>query len=223
MRNQNPNKKLLKSVLGTNASSLANSLGEFAIDQCITDAVLKDIPIVGTVLALYKAGNDAQAYLFAKKVLRFLQETESIPLDVRVKFVSELSESDKEKLGDNLLLLINNIRELNAAEYLGRCFSLLMTGKINHFTFYQYTHIIECLTPYLLQQIIFLYQHKNMAPVITSDIYLLSSYGLLDLDMSRPLVVNNLSTPSYKKTKIGQNFYDQIIITNEPVIPIPNG
>ena len=218
----NTNKKFIKSLTSTSASSLVDKIGEFTIDQIITDQVIKDIPIIGTALSLYEAGNEIQSYLYTKKLLKFLNEVESITQSDRHKFLGELSNSDKDKLGDNLLLIIDNIKELNAAVYLGRAFSLLVSGKIQIFTFYNFAHIINNLTTYLLQQIIFLYQYKEFAPVTGGDMYQLSSLGLLDLDHTRLIRGSEGSgapTPNFEKTRLGQMFYDEIIVTNDPVIP----
>jgi hypothetical protein len=205
----NPNKKLVKSLLCSNASSLSDKLGEFALDQCISNSMLRDIPIIGTALALYKAGNDYQAYIFTKKVLRFLVETESISREERLHYLDSLEDDEKEKLGDNVLLILDNIQDFNAATYLGRCFSLLMSGELSEFTFYQYTHIITNLTPHLTQQIKFLYQSEFMHGYNHNDMYYLISIGLLEMDMSKLMREGKL--PIAQRTDLGLAFYKQII------------
>ena len=75
-----PNQSMLASIKNSsNTTDLADKIGEVALDSLLSDGLLKDIPVIGTALSLFKAGNDVAAYFFAKKILAFMSEIETIP------------------------------------------------------------------------------------------------------------------------------------------------
>lgn len=85
-------KDLLKSIAkSSNSHNLVDKVGETALDAVLDDGVLKDIPIIGTALSLYKAGDSIRANLFAKKILAFLYEIEELSSEQRQQFIEKTS------------------------------------------------------------------------------------------------------------------------------------
>ena len=65
-------KSVVKAIADSGGLELAVDAAEVSLDQLLTDGVLRDVPIVGGLVNLYKAGIGVRNYLFVRKVARFL-------------------------------------------------------------------------------------------------------------------------------------------------------
>ena len=54
-------------VKSEHSADLFEKLGEAALDSELADGVLKDLPFIGIIQRMYKAGNAITAYFFCKK------------------------------------------------------------------------------------------------------------------------------------------------------------
>jgi hypothetical protein len=141
-------------------SSLVSSLGdsqlidaaadaaEQTLDNLLSDGVLKDIPVLGHALKLWKGSIQLSTYLFARKLLRFLAPLNSIPQEVRYEFLREL-EADPEKrkrVGEHLLLLLDRMDDLNKPEFLSKAFAAYISGRISYHEFRQLGFAIDRCT-----------------------------------------------------------------------------
>src|SRR5690606_30561587 len=61
------------------------SMVDAILQSGVSSDVFKEIPIVGTLVNLVRAGNNISNLLFTKKVLKFLVELNEIPLEQRQK------------------------------------------------------------------------------------------------------------------------------------------
>lgn len=59
---------LKDTILKSELPALMNELGEIGIDSLLADGVLKDIPVLGSVLAIGKTYGNVRDYLFTKKI-----------------------------------------------------------------------------------------------------------------------------------------------------------
>lgn len=212
---ETPNKKLLSSLLSRNAASIGEKLGEVAIDNAMSASILKDIPIIGTALGLYNAGNDIQAYLFLRKITNFLTEIEKVSYEERCKFLCGLTTKEKSNLGDTLLLHIDNLTDLNCAKYLGRSFMLLSTNEISLHTFNMYCHIISNLSEHVLEQLKFCYQFSNFIGVCGDSMYFLNSLGIIDINWKVTIGKETKLTSIPEQNELGQAFYSNVIVACE--------
>lgn len=62
---------LLTVISNSGGEDLIREAMELAIDKFLTDGILKDIPIVGTVANLFHIGIKTQGYIFTKKCKNF--------------------------------------------------------------------------------------------------------------------------------------------------------
>ena len=99
----------LPESIGTELTTIQGNLMEIGVDSLLNDGVLKDIPIVSSVLGIVKTGVAVKDHLYVKKLLRFLNAFQKLDETKRLNFVSnELSnESDKERFGEVMLNLID--------------------------------------------------------------------------------------------------------------------
>lgn len=210
--NKTPHQKMLNSLLSSSASSIGEKLGEVAIDSVMTASVLKDIPIIGTALNLFEAGNDVKAYLFIRKITKFLTEVEQASFEKRKEFLSKLNEKEKSNLGDTLLLVLDSIKEMKSSSYLGRSFMLLTNGDITFHTFNIYSHIIANLSDHLLEQLKFIYQFENFIGISSDSMHFLNGLGLLEIKWKVTMGREAKLRPVPEQNELGKKFYKEVIV-----------
>lgn len=177
-------KDLFKSfVKSNNSHDLFDKIGETALDAVIDDSVLKDIPIIGTAISLYKAGDSIRANLFARKILAFLREIDDLSQDKRKLFIEEnfTNQNDKEKISEIILSFIDNADRSQSCTYLGRAFKLYVLGCIDRRTYDLYCFALRRLSNYLIEQIHSYYRLGNSCGVERHAIHELASLGIIDI------------------------------------------
>lgn len=214
----NPNESLLVSVKNSkHTADLAARLGEVPLDSLLQEGVIKDIPIIGTAITLWKAGNDVSAYFFAKKVVSFLTEIEKISAEKRKKFLENecADAAGMEHVGEVTLMLIDKMDHPVLAKLLGRAFSLMVYGTISRQTFEIYSYIIKDLNPYLIRQLEQYYQNENLSVIDAPAATQLSNYDLVKIEISPNRTGSTNTMPkSYLRTEFGKFFYEQLIKSN---------
>ena len=211
---QKVEKRLIKSLTTTRASEISSLLGEVALDQILTDGILKDIPIIGSAISLLRTGNDIQAYLFTKKIIKFLVQLEEIPAKERSDFLEKHTQNDDNinDLGERLLSIINNANDSNISTYLGKAFKLFIQEKITKNLLDMYIHVISSLNSYIIEQTHQCYKFENAIFINGDALHFLMTVGL----------INGNITPHYKDGKVvysvfpeksifGQKFYEDIL------------
>lgn len=210
-----PNKSLLTSIKNSkNTADLTSRLGEVALDQLLNQGVLREIPVIGTAITLWQSGNDIGAYFFAKKIVTFLGEVESVPQDKRKEFIEKNCETEEgiEHIGEATLMLLEKMDSPILATLLGRAFRLMLTGRIPRSTFEHYAHIIRNLSTYLIRELKDFYQQQDILDIEPPAAIELSGYGLVDIGIL-PNRIGNTSDMErqYRRTEFGKFFYQHVI------------
>jgi hypothetical protein len=208
-------RKFVKSISQSgSAAELADSLGEVALDQTLTDGVLREIPIIGTAISLARAGNDIAGYFYAKKILRFLQQVEVIPEMERRAFLEKEAADveDERNLGEVTLMVLDKLDAPLLAAMLGRAFAKYVQGG-HRATFEIQAHIIRALNPYLIRQLTQAYESEGVQVFDAPAALLLANYGLFDAD-AQPTFFD----PTKHRTRqimhpneFGKAFYKEIV------------
>lgn len=194
--------------------------GEVAIDAILSnefgiDGVLKDIPILNVVVSLCKAGNKIAAYFFAKNMMAFLAEVNTVPIEKRTEFLDGncADEAGVENVGEVALMILDKLDHPRLAAMLGRAFALMVIGAISVREFNMYAHIIKAMNPYIIEQLMQVYKYEGMIAIDLPAAKLLASYGLLLVGTMLNRTGNtSLMDLNVEKTGLGQTFYDRIII-----------
>lgn len=209
-----PEKSLIASIKGSkNSADLVDKLGEVAIDSLIDSGVLRDIPIIGTAISIYKAGNEIAAHIFAKKIASFLSEVEKIPTKERQDFFEGLPEPEgEESIGEALLLILEKVDSYTLAKMLGKAFRLLAEGQLSKQSYEIYVHAIKQLNPYLISQIRQFYAHESF-----SAIDYLAAVALSNCGIAKMAILSTINKDTQEintlpqKTEFGRMFYVSIV------------
>lgn len=124
---------LTETIQGSDLPSVIEDLGEVAIDALIKDGVLKDVPIISTLHGLWKTGVTIRDHIFVQKLLKFLTELAEVPHAERVGMIERLAQesSYRERVGEEIILLLDKLDRLEKAKLVGRAFAAYCKGQIN--------------------------------------------------------------------------------------------
>jgi hypothetical protein len=132
----------------TNLSNLAINFTELTIDSLLNNGLIKDLPIVGTLVNLSKIGANIQDKLFLKKILSFLNGLKDVPVEDRKKMIKDIDDSKKYriKVGEKLLYIIDKSSDYEMSELLGVIFKYYIEGNITYDEFLKVSSVLNNLT-----------------------------------------------------------------------------
>ena len=120
MNRINLNKELENSLKGDDLINLGIDISEMAIDHIFDEGILKDIPILNSIITVFKAGKSIRDALFVKKVILFLLTIQEVPNEKRKTFLVEMSkvQTEKNRLIEKLLLTIDKLDDSDKSLFL---------------------------------------------------------------------------------------------------------
>lgn len=160
MEETNQINKLSNSLKETLADSdlqnVTSDLAETFTDTLLTDGLLKDIPIIGTIIGLTKASISLNERLLIKKLIYFLSELKDINAEKRQPLLDKIETSEKYRInvGERLLYIIDKCDDHISARYVAILFSAFINEKIKYHDFLRGSTIIQKLFLYDLEQFI---------------------------------------------------------------------
>jgi len=131
-------------------------LAESFSDALLNDGLLKDIPIIGTIVGLTKTAISLNDRLLIKKLIYFISELNDIDKKKREKLISEIdnSETQKIKVGEKLLYIIDKSDDHLTANYIAILFKAFLNEEIDYSQFLRCSTIIQKLLIQDLEQFI---------------------------------------------------------------------
>lgn len=132
----------------SNLENLGIDISELAIDSVLQDGLLKDIPIVGTIINLSKFGANVHDRLFLKKLLSFLNKLESVPSDKRKELIKNIESSKKYrmKVGEKLLYIIDTCEDYEISELVGLLFKAFTEERVSYDDFLKGASVLKKLS-----------------------------------------------------------------------------
>ena len=152
--------------------------GEIAIDNSVeiflNSPILKDIPIIKSILAIKNTYYSIKERLFFNKLYYFLKEINCIPREDRIIFFQKNSEKIN-KLEEKIFFYIENMETSKKTIFLSNLFKNLILEKITLEEFNRFSFIINSLS--LSDIDLFL---KENSEVFTGDLgFILNSKGIV--------------------------------------------
>jgi len=124
---------LVDSLKGSDASGALVEVAEVGLDAALKEGVLRDIPVLGSLVGLAKAAGTVRDHLFAKKVARFLVALYDVPAQERAAFLNDhVSPEDQRRLGDTILLLLDRADDFAKPPLLARLFAGYLKGEYGY-------------------------------------------------------------------------------------------
>lgn len=106
-------------------------IGEIMIDTALNDGILKDVPILGTIVGVGKCIKNVSDIRFAKKLITFLIPIKEVPSEKRIEAIRkwEQDENYRGKVGDTLLGMIERCDDTVKALWLSKLFYELVLKR----------------------------------------------------------------------------------------------
>ncbi|GBE17011.1 hypothetical protein BMS3Abin15_00844 [bacterium BMS3Abin15] len=128
--NNNLEIKMIDSITETGVGSIIENGIEISIDSIINEELLKEVPVVKSVVAISRGVLGVRDYLFLKKIIGFLTEIEKGDLEKRKKFVEEIKNNDKvDEIGSKLIEIIDKSIGEYKARIIGRLFVVFLKNE----------------------------------------------------------------------------------------------
>lgn len=136
--------KLIDSVTSENLTELTADIGESFMDALMDDGVAQNIPIIGAIYKLGKAGLGIREQYFARKVLNFLINIKDISIQDRLGFIKDLESQDfGQRAGETLIFLLDRFDNSEKPLILARLLKAKVENKIDIVNFLRLATIIE--------------------------------------------------------------------------------
>lgn len=141
-------KSLSKTLIESDLSSIAIDAMEIGVDGLLSKSLIRDIPIIGTLVSLVKTTQSISNYLFLSKIISFLNGLADIPIEKRQEMIKKIDESKKyrNKVGVQLLFILDHCEDNVKAEYISFWFRAFINDEIDYKEFLQGASIINRIT-----------------------------------------------------------------------------
>lgn len=207
MNNSSTGRDLIRTVVGDNLGDVIFDVAEVILDQNLADGVLKDIPIVGVLANFAKTRQSVSEELFVRKLVRFLNELNNIPIHERKKLLEKYPDSSDEQrvLGENLLLALERLDDIEKPAILARFFSAYIKSEIDYLTFTRLSLSLGKFNLGLLPNLHWFYSsEKNGEDTPEEIIYELSLSGLIKIGLAGSGALGG--SARYLQSNIGKSF-----------------
>ncbi|MFD2939694.1 hypothetical protein [Flavobacterium notoginsengisoli] len=189
MTNNNENelsKSLAQTISESDLTKIGIDIAEISIDSILENGVLKDLPIVGSLIGIWKTGVAVNDYRFLNKMMLFLKESSILSENNRKKIIEDLEDSEyQSEVGEKLIAIIDKLETGSKAKLLGKTLALFGNKIITKDEFWRVAFIIERLP---MSDIIALKNWRNIELNIVEDIrrhlYLSVGIGWFVINMS---------------------------------------
>jgi hypothetical protein len=135
---------LVETIVSPELASTVQDLVEVGLDTIINDGVLRDIPIISTIIGTAKAWISVRDKLLLEKLKRFLQGIRVTEED-RNRFLDEINKNVgyKRKVGESLIMLLDHFDDMTKADMLAKLFTSHLRDDITWDEFRRFAFVIE--------------------------------------------------------------------------------
>ena len=126
-----------ETLVHSDLSSVVMDGVEIGIDQCLSDGILRDIPIINSIASIVKATQSINNYLYLKKIVSFLTGIKDVPKEKREQEIRKIEESKtyRNKVGEQLLFILDHCEDNIKAEYISYWFGAFLKEEISYTDF----------------------------------------------------------------------------------------
>lgn len=178
-------KTLKESELG----SIGADIAEVSVDSLIDDGLLKDIPIVSTIVGLIKTTSSINSALLLKKIVYFLDGVKDVSPKKRYEMIAEINNSPKYKIsvGEKLLYIIERCEDHEKASLVAEWFKAFLNKEIDYDDFLHGSSVLNALYADDLDYFLKVDEKK----FYVSDAMQFVSLGLCVIELGEPKLVHH--------------------------------
>jgi hypothetical protein len=126
-------------------ASVLAGLGEVSVDLINQPSLVRDIPVLGTLVGLWRTGVTIRDYFFSRKLVSFLHAMSSVPPAQPREMVQRL-EADPafgRNVGEAIVLLLDRLDAVTKAAMIGKAFKAYCEGSIDSLTLQRLNYAID--------------------------------------------------------------------------------
>jgi hypothetical protein len=191
----------LESAIGNHSlQDSTSALIEVALDSAMEDGVLRDIPILGSIIGFGRAAISIRDRMFINKLGYFLKEIETVPSEQRRVLIEEINASEEAtvKFGEKILYIVDRCQDHESSRAAGRIFRAFLEKEIDYSEFVSMTSAVDRL---LFSDLVrFVMEEREWIPAWEASVYIgtcLIEFNELetsvedqwDRDSSKPYIV----------------------------------
>uniref|UniRef100_UPI0040572413 hypothetical protein n=1 Tax=Candidatus Electronema sp. TaxID=2698783 RepID=UPI0040572413 len=134
-----------ETVLKSDLPSVIQNAGEIGFDSLLDNGVLKDVPILSTMLAVGKTFGNVRDYFFAKKMIAFLRSISSLSEKERQKLIHLLDADEKfsKYAGEQIIELLSRIDSERKAVLVATALKLYAREEIDFLQLQRINYAID--------------------------------------------------------------------------------
>lgn len=141
--------KTVQDGLESATMDLTIDYAELALDSFLDNGIIKEIPIVKSVVGVIRGGMKIREIHFAKKLLTFLKEFHSAKLEEskRVEFQKKFKSDNKYRnsVVEQIMILNERVLDIEKSKILANLFASHLNDKFNWQAFLSLAHCVERL------------------------------------------------------------------------------
>lgn len=178
--NNNDLAKSMEETLEYGNLEFIGNLGEIAIDAVLDEGLLKDVPVIGSLVGLSKTIRNVYDYMFAKKLIAFLFRVKECDRKERAKAIQKWSKDSKYRIhvGETLIGMIQRCDDTIKAKWLSMLFYEMVLKRDESRLFMRAEKIISSLSVMDVQEFIDMHPEKAFSlresdcePYVGSGLY----------------------------------------------------
>ena len=193
------NKDLLKTLKTSDLKDVTKDITESGIDLLIKNEILKEVPIIKSIVGLFNLGISIKDMFFLKKLLRFLHEINSTTLAEREDFINKIEQNSQysQNVGEKLILLLDKLDDLEKANIIGKLFKGVLEQRIDVITFQRICHAVNGIFIHDIYELYKLWKGENIDHDIKNNLFIYGfmkrkSFGQIALDGNSEFEINSL-------------------------------
>lgn len=148
-QNEKSIEKIIENGLESSSMDLTIDYAELALDSFLDNEIIKEIPIVKSIVGIIKGGIKIREIHFAKKLLTFLKEFHSAKLDdfIRTEFQQKFKSDTKYRnsVVEQIMILNERVLEIEKSKILANLFASHLNNKFDWNDFLSLSYCTERL------------------------------------------------------------------------------
>ena len=199
--------------------SVLEDLGEVAIDAVMDEGILRDVPILSTVVGVGKCIRNVSDVLFTKKLIAFLYGLKDVDAQQREKAIAQWESDSKYRIriGETLLNMINRCDDTQKAKWLSQLFYEMVLKRGWNDMFMRSEKVLSSLS--VMDVYAFLAQPKDKYRTLTIDEteWFTNSGLYMMIDNGEQFGVEFMKVEAIRMrvTEVGMYIYE--ILNNQPI------
>lgn len=136
---------LIKALRISDLSDVLRDFIENMLDSSLKDGILKDIPIINSLVALLKTAISIRDQFLIQKLISFLDGIKDITSEERDKFLKYVEDDPKygKRVGEHLILLLDRLDDLNKPPMITKLFKAYLRDDITYREFVRFSSIVD--------------------------------------------------------------------------------